>query len=131
MSVSVRVVICALFILSGITSLVYETLWIRVLSLGVGSTSSSMSIVLSIFFFGLSIGSYLSGTGVAKLKNPLRTYGLIEGAIGLYSFGLIYVLLQCGKILAWLPLSSSVSFLGFTAKFFLVFFALFLPTLGM
>lgn len=123
-----RISISLLFICSGITSLVYETLWIRVLSLGIGSTSSSMSMVLSIFFFGLSLGSYFSGKWVGKIKNPLRLYGLIEGFIGIYSLVLIYCLLNFGKILAFLPVGSSFSWLAFSVKFLLVFIFLILPT---
>ena len=87
-----RFIIAFLFILSGLTSLVYESLWIRTLSLSLGSTSTSMSLVLSIFFFGMSAGSYLSGSLIHKIKNPLKTYGIIEGFIGLYGLGLIYLL---------------------------------------
>ena len=123
--------IAVLFFLSGLTSLVYETLWIRVLSLGVGSTSASMGLVLSIFFFGLSMGSFIAGKWSHRIKRPLLTYGIMEGLIGLYAIGIIYVLFDFHKILGLLPLEGSFSWFGVTMKFVLVFFFLLIPTVFM
>src|SRR3989344_1729897 len=89
-----------LFLLSGLTSLVYETLWIRVISLGVASTSTAMSIVLAIFFLGLSVGSWLAGKFANQIRRPLAFYGVLEGIIGLYSGVLIYALFSLHEILA-------------------------------
>ena len=124
-----RYLLLLLLIGSGATSLVYETLWIRVLSLGVGSTSASMSIVLSIFFLGLAGGSFLSGRFSGRFKNPVLVYGLIEGAIGLYCAGLIYPLIHFHQLLSLLP--NAFSFLGIVSKFTLVALLLLPPTLGM
>lgn len=131
MSRATTAIIGLLFIFSGITSLVYESLWIRVLSLGVGSTSDSISMVLSIFFFGLSLGSYGAGKLGTKIKNPLLAYGILEGAIGVYSFIVIYVLINFHHILTILPLTGALSWLGVALKFLLVFVFLIFPSLGM
>lgn len=131
MNRSTRILITILFVVSGLTSLVYETLWIRVLSLGIGSTSASMSMVLSIFFFGLSAGSYYSGKLSRRFKNPLRIYGLIEGFIGIYCLILIHVLMQFPSLMSYMPVDSSLSWLAFLIKFLLVFIFLIAPTFGM
>ena len=123
--------IAVLFFFSGLTSLVYETLWIRVLSLGVGSTSASMGLVLSIFFFGLSMGSFIAGKFSYRIKKPLLTYGILEGLIGVYSLAVIYILFDFHKILGYLPLEGSFSWFGVTMKFFLVFIFLSVPTIFM
>ncbi len=123
--------ISALFFLSGATSLVYETLWIRVLSLAVGSTSAAMSLVLALFFLGLSAGSWLSARWLTRLHRPLRTYALLEGLIGITSAVLIYGLVHFHSILAYLPLQGSMSWIGTVAKFSLVGLLLALPTLAM
>jgi spermidine synthase len=123
--------IAVLFFFSGLTSLVYETLWIRILSLGVGSTSASMGLVLSIFFFGLSMGSFIAGKFSHKVKRPLLTYGVLEGLIGLYSLVVIYILFDFHKILGFLPLEGSFSWFGVTMKFVLVFLFLLVPTVAM
>ncbi|MBF0360158.1 MAG: fused MFS/spermidine synthase [Oligoflexia bacterium] len=120
-----------LFLFSGMTGLVYESIWIRVLSLGVGATSTSMSIVLSIFFFGLSIGSFIASKYAERINNPLLFYGITEGFIGLYTPFLIYILINFHKILAFLPLNGSFSPLGIFSKFFIVFILLAPPTILM
>ena len=111
----------ALFFFSGMTSLVYQAVWIRVLSLGVGSTFAAMSIVLSIFFFGLSAGSYFAGKWVHRVQKPLLFYGIVEALIGVIGFGLIYVLVDFHNLLSLLPLKGSFSWFGNFVKFFLVF----------
>ena len=126
-----RNLVITLFILSGFSSLIFQSVWVRVLSLAVGSTSTAMSLVLSIFFFGLAAGSYLAGKYSKKIKNPLWFYGLIEGLIGLYAFALIYVLLGFHQILAFLPMVGPYAHLGTAAKFALVFLLLVVPTVGM
>lgn len=120
--------IILLFILSGLSSLVFQTIWVRVISLAVGSTSAAMSIVLSIFFFGLALGSYLSGKYAQKLKNPLLAYGILEGIIGVYGVALFYILLNFHYFLAWLPLTGDFALLGTFLKFAIVFVLLMLPT---
>ncbi len=121
----------ALFLISGSTGLIYETLWIRILSLGVGSTSSSMSLVLSIFFLGLALGSYLSGRFSHKMKNPLKVYGILESIIGIYAVFLVFPLIHLHQLIAVLPLSGSFSIVGLCVKFLIVGALLILPTVCM
>lgn len=118
----------ALFLLSGATGLAYETLWIRVLAWGVGSTSQSMSLVLSIFFLGLSLGSYLSGRFSDRVKNSLFVYGVIETSLGIVAIAILFPLLNLQKLLVLLPLTGSFSWVGLLAKFVLVALLLVVPT---
>tara|TARA_B100000749_G_scaffold84052_1_gene63857 strand:+ start:237 stop:3365 length:3129 start_codon:yes stop_codon:yes gene_type:complete len=120
-----------LFFFSGATSLVYESLWIRTLSLGVGSTSASMSMVLSIFFFGLSAGSFIGGKLAKKIKKPIFYYGLMEGLSGIFALLILYPILNFQSILSYLPLEDSFSLTFTIIKFAFVFILLILPTLCM
>lgn len=126
-----KFVLLSLFVLSGATSLVYETLWIRVLSLGVGSTSASMSLVLAVFFLGLSVGSYLSGKFTIRVRSPILAYGLIEGVIGLYALFVLSPLFHLHRVLALLPLESSVGWIALLVKLILVSGLLAIPTIAM
>ncbi len=72
-------------VLSGSTSLVYELLWTRILSFSFGSTSLAFAAVLAVFFLGLAGGSLLGGRAARRLSDPLRAYGWLELAIGLYA----------------------------------------------
>jgi len=77
--------ISLLFVLSGLTSLIYEIVWSRILSTILGNTSLAISIVVSIFMAGLAIGSFVAARSVIAKKNPLLIYALLELFIGLYS----------------------------------------------
>jgi spermidine synthase len=79
------VALVPLFVLSGATSLVYETLWERQLHLVVGTSQLSVIITLAAFMAGLAAGGFVSGKYADKVRRPLLVYGLLEGAIGLYA----------------------------------------------
>jgi spermidine synthase len=50
-----------LFVLSGLSALVYEVMWTRSFSLVFGSTTHAASVVLAAFFFGMGLGNLLGG----------------------------------------------------------------------
>ena len=74
-----------LFVLSGATSLVYETLWERQLHLVMGTSQISVITVLTAFMAGLAAGGFLAGRHADKVRRPLLAYALLEGGIGLYA----------------------------------------------
>jgi spermidine synthase len=81
-----------LFFISGITALVYEIVWTRMLTLVFGHTVFSVSVVLAAFMAGLGLGSYLFGYAVdllpetaengtspgGKTPTALLIYGWVE-----------------------------------------------------
>lgn len=71
-------VISVCFVLSGATGLIYEVLWARMLGLVFGATTLAVSTVLAAFMAGLALGSALAGRVGAKIRRPLRLYGLLE-----------------------------------------------------
>jgi spermidine synthase len=73
----------ALFFLSGASGLVYQVLWLRLLSLVFGVTVYAASTVLASFMGGLAIGSVLAGRLADRARHSLRLFGLTEIAIGL------------------------------------------------
>lgn len=85
-----------LFLFSGATSLVYETLWERQLHLVVGTSQVAVITVLAAFMTGLAAGGFLAGRVADRVRKPLQAYALLEGAIGLYavSFPFIVGLLE-------------------------------------
>lgn len=74
-----------LFIMSGATSLVYETLWERQLHLVVGTSQVSVITTLAAFMTGLAGGGFIASRVADRIKRPLVTYAVLEGAIGLYA----------------------------------------------
>jgi len=77
------ILLCLL--LSGACGLVYEIVWMKMLTLVIGNTVFSITTVLSAFMGGLALGSFLAGRVSATIKNPLKAYAILEGGIGLYA----------------------------------------------
>lgn len=69
-----------LFFFSGATSLVYEVLWTRRLSLTFGHTVLAVSTVLTVFMSGLALGSFLAGRWSDRERRRLATSGDPRGA---------------------------------------------------
>lgn len=74
-----------IFFFSGFSSLIYEVVWMRRLSLFFGNDIYSAALTLSAFMGGLTIGSLLAAHYVDRLKNTLIWYGLLEISIGVYA----------------------------------------------
>ena len=78
--------VLALFFCSGATALIYEVVWSKYLSQMFGSTIYAQTVVLAVFMGGLALGNRIFGGRSDALRQPLRAYGVIELAIGLYAF---------------------------------------------
>jgi len=72
-------------LLSGSCGLIYEIVWMKMLTLVIGNTVFAITTVLTAFMGGLALGSFLAGRFIDKIKDPLRTYGILEGGIGAYA----------------------------------------------
>lgn len=70
------------FFASGATGLVYEVLWVRMLSLVFGSTTFAVSTVLVAFMAGLALGAFVFGRDVDRRGRPVFLYGILEVGIG-------------------------------------------------
>jgi len=91
-----------LFFFSGISGLIYQVVWTRMLTLVFGHTIYSVSVVLSAFMAGLGLGSYLWGTTIDKAGKPLLIYGKIEILIGSTALFLSFLFSKFSPIYAWL-----------------------------
>lgn len=68
----------------------YEVVWARMLSILLGSTFEAVSTVITSFMFGLAFGSFLAGRLSGQLKNPLKTYAILEVFIGFFALAFYY-----------------------------------------
>lgn len=84
----VRHVVLALFFVTGLSSLIYQVLWLRMLATVFGSTTYATATVLAAFMGGLALGSYLFGRVADRLTRHLVVYGLLELGVGV--FGLLF-----------------------------------------
>ncbi len=79
-----RYMIYLLFMLSGISGLIYQIVWTRMLVLVFGNTMLATSTVLSAFMGGLAAGSWVLGRYIDRKPRPLiRVYALLEAGIGI------------------------------------------------
>ena len=101
------------FFLSGLCSILYELVWLRLAMAKFGVTTALVSIVLSVFMAGLGAGSWIAGILMrrygARLKSPLRLYGWIELAIGISALVVPLELDWGSRLLESIAGSASVS----------------------
>ena len=95
-----RLLLLAASFLSGAAALNYELLWVRELTLIAGSTQAAISAVLSAYFLGLALGSYVAGRFVTLLSRPLRAYMTVELLIGVWALGFPLLLKGIGPFYA-------------------------------
>jgi spermidine synthase len=67
-----------LFFASGISSLVYQVVWLRMLSRVMGVTNHATATILASFMAGLAIGSFIFGKFADKRENPLRMFAYLQ-----------------------------------------------------
>ncbi|MGE0173241.1 MAG: fused MFS/spermidine synthase [Oligoflexales bacterium] len=79
-----------LTLLSGVSSLIYEMLWIKHLSFVLGNSATTSAVVLSAFFFGLACGNLCFAKFLRDRHCRLRTYGIFE--LGIALGGCVFVL---------------------------------------
>src|SRR5438045_3403082 len=80
-----RAAICLSFLLSGLAALVYEVLWVRLITLFCGNTTVAVSAVLAAFMAGLGLGSFAGGKAADRMPpgRLLAAYAWLELGIGL------------------------------------------------
>src|ERR1700685_2928216 len=88
---SIRRILFLLFFISGFCSLVYQMVWTRLAFASFGIITPVLSVVLSVFMLGLSVGSWVGGRIIPSLvrKTGLSAIFFYSGAelvIGLGAF---------------------------------------------
>jgi spermidine synthase len=132
---SLRPIVAALFFVSGLSSLVLETVWVRMMVLVFGSTHFAVSTVLTAYMGGLALGSYVAGRRADRLVDPRRAvlvYGVLELGIGLYALALPLLAVRLPAVHTALWGTAHSSYYGFALLRFLLAAALLLiPTVAM
>ncbi len=80
-----RLTTIAIFFFSGVAALIYQVVWVRELGLVFGITTYAVATVLATFMAGLALGSHVFGGVADTQRRPLRSYALLEVAIGIYA----------------------------------------------
>jgi predicted membrane-bound spermidine synthase len=72
----------AVFVVSGFTGLIYESIWSHYLKLFLGHAAYAQTLVLAIFMGGMALGSWAVAHYSSRIKQLLWGYVLVEGLIG-------------------------------------------------
>ncbi len=83
------------FLIAGLTGLIYELLWMRLLTNVIGNAPFTVSIILTIVMGGIALGSYWAGKKLTIKTEPGRLvqyFGIIQLIIGIYSLLLPFII---------------------------------------
>jgi len=78
-----RRLLLAVFVVSGFTGLIYESIWSHYLKLFLGHAAYAQSLVLAIFMGGMALGSWTVAHYSSRIRQLLWGYVLVEGLIGI------------------------------------------------
>ena len=122
------IVACLLF--SGLTALVYQLVWTRLLGLAFGTTTEAIASVLAVFFGGLALGNWLAARWLTRLRRPLRVYAALEAGIGAWALASLPILWNLDALHGVLGAPESRAGLG-VLRFAVSALLLLPPTLAM
>ncbi len=127
-----RPVVLALFFFTGAFGLIYQIVWVRMLTHVFGTTAAAVGTVLAAFMSGLALGSWLLGRAADRSPNPLRIYAFLEIGVGFAALAAHFLL---GRItpayLAWYEISGQSEATLAAARFVLAFGLVMAPTVLM
>ena len=91
-----------LALLSGASSLLYQVVWSRLLTLEIGLTAAALSTVLAAFMGGLALGAFLASRQAATIppRRALAAYGILELPVGVTALGVAPALTLARPLLA-------------------------------
>src|SRR5262245_48396757 len=87
-----RAAVAGCLVFSGLSALVYQIIWVRLLGFTFGTTTEAVSTVLAVFFGGLALGNLGAAALLPRITLPLRAYALLELGIGLYALASVPLL---------------------------------------
>ncbi len=109
---SVRAILFLAFFLSGSSGLIYQTVWVRMLTRYLGATTYATATVLGVFMLGLALGSYIGGRLADRARQLITMYCAMEILIGVLApFASMFLIEGLGPTyIAWAqPISEQPS----------------------
>ncbi len=126
---ALRRTVYLLFLLSGASGLIFESLWTYQATLALGSGYRAVAAVLSAFMCGLALGNFLS---LRRSVWTLKTYAVLEGVILVTGLAALFVLPLLGRAMS--PVFGALAEhpgVLLTFRFVLSFAALVVPSTAM
>ena len=116
------------YLLSGVSGLVYQVLWQRMLALAFGVSAYATATVLAAFMAGLALGGYVAGRFADRVPRPLLWYGVVEVLIGVTGLLTPWAFTALQDVYAGLYAALGGSALAPVARFAMAFGVLLVPT---
>lgn len=88
--------------LTGLSSFVYEVVWIRLLSLVLGASTHAFEIMLASFILGLALGGLWIRRRIDRLKNPLTFLAAVQIVMGLLAVATVALANESFDVMAWM-----------------------------
>src|SRR5947207_1173108 len=76
-------ILSAVLFLSGISALIFETLWLRLSGLAFGNSIWAAALILSSFMAGLALGTAIAASSKLRIR-PLKLYAALEIAVAVF-----------------------------------------------
>ena len=102
---TLSVVLC-----SGFSGLIYEIVWFQQLSLILGASAVSLTILLGSFMGGLCLGSLLIPQWTSRRQRPFRDYAVLELLIALFGLTAFFTIPTIGQIYSRFSLGANTDF---------------------
>ncbi len=77
-TVTLKMILFFAFFLSGMSGLIFQIVWVRMLTRYLGSTTAATATVLCVFMGGLALGAFAGGKLADRYKKPLMGYVALE-----------------------------------------------------
>src|ERR1700730_4232512 len=91
-------ILSGVLFLSGISALIFETLWLRLSGLAFGNSIWAAALILSSFMAGLALGTAIAAS--AKFRSrPLKLYAALEIAVAVFGCTIVFGLPVLGELL--------------------------------
>src|SRR2546423_10238179 len=92
-------ILSVVLFLSGISALIFETLWLRLSGLAFGNSIWAAALILSSFMAGLALGTAIAASAKLQRVRPLKFYAALEIAVAVFGCTIVFALPVLGELL--------------------------------
>src|SRR5437588_1405669 len=92
-------ILSVVLFLSGISALIFETLWLRLSGLAFGNSIWAAALILSSFMAGLALGTAIAASAKLQWTRPLKLYAALEIAVAVFGCTIVFTLPIIGELL--------------------------------
>src|SRR5438270_3283682 len=91
-------ILSVVLFLSGISALIFETLWLRLSGLAFGNSIWAAALIMSSFMAGIALGTAIAASSKLRIR-PLKLYAALEFAVAIFGCTIVFALPIIGELL--------------------------------